>query len=113
MDLTSREIFGWSFHSKLEASIATKALAMAINQIKTTTGLLVHSNKGTQFTSDPFQKQLADNKLVQSMRRKGNCWDNAALENVFGTLKQELIRRVKYKTRLSAVQDIFQWTETW
>ena len=63
-DLTSRGILGWSFHSKLEASIAAKALAMAISKRKTTPGLLVHSNKETQFTSDAFQKQPADNTFV-------------------------------------------------
>ena len=113
MDLYSRRIVGWSFHSKLDASIATQALAMAINQRKTTPGLLVHSDRGTQFTSDAFQKKLADNKFVQSMSRKGDCWDNAAMESFFGTLKQELVHRVKYKTRRSAIQDIFQWIETW
>ena len=63
-DLTSRGILGWSFHSKLEASIATKALAIAIKQRKTTPGLLVDSNKETQFTSDTFQKHLADNTFI-------------------------------------------------
>jgi transposase InsO family protein len=86
---------------------------MAINQRKITPGLLVHSDRGTQFTSDAFQKTLVDNKFVQSMSRKGDCWDNAAMESFFGTLKQELAHLVKYKTRRSAIQDIFQWIETW
>ena len=113
MDLYSRRIVGWCFQSTLDASIATRALAMAIDQRKTTPGLLVHSDRGTQFTSDAFQKQLADNKFVQSMSRKGDCWDNAAMESFFGTLKQELVYRVTYKTRRSAIQDIFRWIETW
>jgi transposase InsO family protein len=69
MDLYSRRIVGWSFDSKLEASIATKALAMAINQCKSTPGLVVHSDRGTQFTSDAFQKKLANNQFVKSMSR--------------------------------------------
>ena len=99
MDLTSRRIVGWSFQSKLEASIATKALAMAINQRKTTPGLLVHSDRGSQFERDAFQKQLADNKFVQRLSRKVDCWHTAAMESFFGTLKQELVYRVTYKTR--------------
>ena len=113
MDLYSRRIVGWSFHNKLDASIVTRALVMAISQRNAKPGLLVHSDRGTQFASDVFQKQLADNKFVQSMSRKGDCWDNAAMESFFGTLKQELVHRVKYQTRRSAIQDIFQWIETW
>jgi transposase InsO family protein len=113
MDLYSRRIVGWCFQSKLDASIATKALSMAVTQRKVTPGLLVHSDRGSQFTSDAFQKQLADHQFVQSMSRKGDCWDNAAMESFFGTLKQELIHRVEYKTRRSAVRDIFQWIESW
>ena len=113
MDLYSRRIVGWSFHNKLDASIVTRALVMAISQRNARPGLLVHSDKGSQFASDVFQKQLADNKFVQSMSRKGDCWDNAAMESFFGTLKQELVHRVKYQTRRSAIQDIFQWIETW
>lgn len=75
------------FSQQTNASIATKALAMAIHQHKTTRGLLVYSDRGPQFTSDAFQKQLADNKFVQSMRRKGDYWNNAAMESFFGTLK--------------------------
>ena len=101
MDLYSRRIVGWCFQSTLDASIATRALAMAIDQRKTTPGLLVHSDRGTQFASDAFQKQLADNKFIQSMSRKGDCWDNAAMESFFGTLKQELVYRETYKTRRS------------
>ena len=71
---------------------------MAIGQRNARPGLLVHSDRGTQFASDVFQKQLADNKFVQSMSRKGDCWDNAAMESFFGTLKQELVHRVKYQT---------------
>ena len=70
---------GWCFQSKLDASIATKALAMAIDQRKTVLGPLVHSDRGMQFTIDAFQKQLADNKFVQSMSRIGDCLDNAAI----------------------------------
>jgi transposase InsO family protein len=113
LDLYSRRIVGWCFQSKLDASIATKALANAIHQRKATPGLLVHSDRGTQFTSDAFQKQLADNKFVQRLSRKGDCWDNAAMESFFGTFKQELVYRETYKTRRSAIQNIFQWIETW
>ena len=98
MDLYARRIVGWCFQSKLDASIATNALAMVIHQRKTTPGLLVHSDRGTQFTSDAFQKQLADNKFVQRLSRKGDCWHTAAMESFFGTLKQELVYRVTYET---------------
>ncbi len=113
MGLYSRRVVGWCFQSKLDASIGTRVLAMAIDQRKTTPGLLVHSDRGTQSTSDGFQKQLTNNKFVQSMNQKGDCCDNAAKESFFGILKQELLYRVTYKTRRSAIQDIFQGVETW
>jgi len=86
---------------------------MAIYQRKTTPEILVHSDRGTQFTSDAFQKHLADNKLIQWLNRKGNCCDNAAVKSFFGTLKHELVHRVTYKTQRATIQDIFQWFETW
>lgn len=98
MDLYSRRIVGWSSQCKLDALIATRALAMAIHQRKATPELLVHSDRGTQFTSDAVQKQLADNKFVQRLSRKGDCWDNAGMESFFGTLKPEMVYRVTYKT---------------
>ena len=113
MDLYSRRIAGWCFHNKLDASIVTRALAMAISQRNAKPGLLAHSDRATQFASHVFQKQLADNKVVQSMSRKGDCWNNAPMESFFGTMKQELVHRVKYQTRRSAIQDIFQWSDTW
>ena len=73
MDLYSRRIVGWSFHSKLEVSIAAQARTLAINQRKATHGLLEHSDRGTQFMSAAFQQKLTDNKFVQSMSLKGHC----------------------------------------
>jgi putative transposase len=69
LDLYSRRIVGWSFHSKLEASTATKALAMVIHQRKSTPGHVAHIDKGTYFTNDGFQKTLADNMFVQIVSR--------------------------------------------
>jgi len=98
MDLYARRIIGWSSQCKLDALVATRALAMAIHQRNTTPGLMVHSDRGTQFTSDAFQKQLADNKFGQRLSPIGDCWHTAAMESFFGTLKQELVYRVMYET---------------
>ncbi len=81
---------------------------MAMNQRKTTPWPLVHSDSGTHFTSDAFQEKLADNYFVQSLRMKGDYRDKVVIESFFGTLKQELAHRVKYKTRHSIIQCIVQ-----
>jgi len=73
--------------------------------------VLHHSDRGSQYTSEPFQRLLADQGLACSMSRTGNCWDNACVESFFGTLKRELIDHREYRTREEAQQDIFEYLE--
>lgn len=87
MDLYSQKIVGWSFRSRMDSHIKTRALVMAVPQRKGSSGVLVHRGRGLQVTRDVFQKQLADTTFVQSMSRIGDCWDNAAMERFLGTMK--------------------------
>ncbi len=91
------------------ASIVTDALTMAMFNRKPSSGLIVHSDRGSQYVSDTYQKILNDNNFVCSMSRKGNCWDNAPAESFFHTLKTELVHHEDYKTREEAKQSIFEY----
>jgi putative transposase len=72
---------------------------------------MVHSDRGSQYASDLYQKTIKDHGYICSMSRKGNCWDNAPSESFFHTLKTELIYHRRYQTRQQAKQDIFEYIE--
>ncbi len=111
MDLFSRRIVGWAMSEHIDASLVVSAMAMALSQRRPEVGLLHHSDRGSQYASDVFQKLLQDNSIVCSMSRKGDCWDNACMESFFGSLKTEWISAKKYKTRDEAEKDIFKYIE--
>ena len=73
---------------------------------------IIHSDRGSQYASEPFRKEIQKYGCKQSMSRKGNCWDNAVAESFFGTLKNELVYHEKYKTREQARLSIFDYIET-
>jgi putative transposase len=111
MDLYSRRIIGWAMSEHIDSDLVTSALQMAISQRKPQAGLLHHSDRGSQYASDNFQDLLADNGIVCSMSRKGNCWDNACMESFFGSLKAEWVRDKKYSSFTEAKKDIFKYVE--
>ena len=112
MDLYSRKIIGWSMHRRITQELVIQALYMAIKQRKPSIeGLLLHSDRGSQYASDCYQVLLARNGILCSMSCKGNCWDNAVMESFYRTLKVELIYQKKYETRIEAQRDIFEYIE--
>ena len=82
---------------------------MAVWQRRPNSGLIVHSERGSQYASKQYRNLLKSNEFVGSMSRKGNCWDNAVVENFFGSLKQERVQWRNYQTRHEAQQDILSY----
>lgn len=112
MDLHSRSIVGWSAGERITAGLVSKALDRALERRNPGKGLLLHSDRGSQYTSREYQTKLWHNGIIGSMSRKGNCWDNAPMESFFGALKTEWIYgRRKYSTREEARSDIFKYIE--
>ena len=91
LDLFSRKIVGWAMAPKMPAELACAALRMAIQQRQPAPGLIVHSDRGSQYASDLYQALLDQHGFVCSMSRKGNCWDNAVAERFFLNLKMERV----------------------
>jgi putative transposase len=111
MDLFSRRIVGWSMSSQMTAQLVIDALMTAIWRRGSVQALLHHSDQGSQYTSEPFQLLLKEHGITCSMSRSGNCWDNAAMESFFSTLKTERTRRTNYRTRDEARADVFDYIE--
>ena len=111
VDLFSRRVVGWSMSATMTAQLVTDALVMAIWRRGTPTTVLHHSDQGSQYTSESFQRLLADQGLSCSMSRSGNVWDNAARESFFSSLKTERTARNTYRTREQAKADVFDYIE--
>ena len=111
VDLFSRRVVGWSMSTAMTAQFVTDALVMAIWRRGKPDALLHHSDRGSQYTSEQFQKLLADHGVVCSMSRSGNVWDNAAMESFFSSLKTERTARKTYRTRDEAKADVFDYIE--
>lgn len=111
MDLGSRRIVGWSMSERIRAELVCDALKSAYWRRKPAAGLLMHTDRGSQYASDAHRKLLGDFEMIQSMSRRGNCWDNSAMESFFKTLKVELIYSQRYTTRAQARLDIVSWIE--
>jgi transposase InsO family protein len=111
MDLYSRRIVGWSMSNRLQESLVIDAMRMALFRRKIKSSLLLHSDRGSQYASDNFQKLLRENGINCSMSRKGNCWDNAAMESFFHSLKTECVTHENFKTRDEAKKIIFDYIE--
>ena len=111
IDLYSRKVVGWSMNSRMQTSLALNALLMAVWRRKPTNKVIIHSDQGSQFTSQEWREFLADHNLEASMSRRGNCYDNAVPESFCHLLKTERVRRKTYKTRKEARQDVFDYIE--
>ena len=111
VDLFSRRVVGWSMHATMTAQLVTDALVMAIWRRGNPEAVLHHSDRGSQYTSEPFLRLLADHGVTCSMSRAGNVWDNAAMESFFSSLKTERTAAKTYRTRDQARADVFDYIE--
>lgn len=106
LDLFSRKVVGWAMAPSMPASLVCDALRIAIQQRRPPPGLIVHSDRGSQYASDQYQALLAEHGFVCSMSRKGNCWDNAVTERFFLNLKMERVWQRNYANHAEAKCDI-------
>lgn len=111
VDLFSRQVVGWSINSRITKELVTGAFEMAIWRRRPEPGLIFHSDRGSQYCSNDFQKLLKASGAVSSMSRKGNCWDNAPAESFFASLKKDRIYYTSYITREEAKRDIVDYLE--
>jgi len=109
IDLYSRKVVGWSMSSRMKAQLVCDALTIALWQRRPASGLIHHSDRGSQYASKAFRHLLDAHEIKGSMSRKGDCWDNAVVESFFGTLKQERVHWRNYQTRSEAQQDILNY----
>jgi transposase InsO family protein len=115
LDLADRKVIGWSLSKSLKAIDTTiPAWKMAVNNRPVTQEMIFHSDRGVQYACTEFRELLGVNKnVIQSMSRKGNCWDNAVAESFFKNLKAEWTNREKYQTTQQAAISVFEYIETW
>ena len=111
IDLFSRRVVGWSMSAGMTAQLVADALLMAIWRRGKPNALLHHSDQGSQYTSEQFQRLMIDSGIVCSMSRSGNVWDNSAMESFFSSLKTERTARKTYRTRNEARADVFDYIE--
>jgi putative transposase len=111
VDLFSRRVVGWSMQSAMTTQLVLDALTMALWRRGKPTELLHHSDQGSQYTSEDFQRLLSAEGITCSMSRRGDCWDNSAVESFFASLKKERVNRKTYTTRDAARADIFDYIE--
>lgn len=111
VDLFSRRVVGWSMSATMTAQFVTDALVMAIWRRGQPDALLHHSDRGSQYTSEQFQRLMTDHGVTCSMSRAGNVWDNAVMESFFSSLKTERTARKTYRTRDDAKADVFDYIE--
>lgn len=111
LDLYSRRIVGWSMQTQMTAQLVTDALMMAVWRRGRPEALLHHSDRGSQYTSESFQRLLGELGITCSMSRSGNVWDNSAMESFFKSMKTERTDRKTYRTRAEAKADVFDYME--
>jgi putative transposase len=113
LDLGSRRCVGWAMRDTMEDELALSALRMARATRRPASGLIHHSDRGSQYTSGDYRAELATHGMVASMSGKGDCYDNAVAESFFSTLEFELLMKNDWHTREEARRAIFQYIETW
>lgn len=111
MDLFSRRIVGWAMDATITTQLTLQALRMALLTRQPPAGLLHHSDRGSQYASHEYRTLLDHHQIQVSMSRTGNCYDNAAIESFFATLKTELVHHHQYLTRSQAKSSIFAYIE--
>jgi len=111
LDLCSRAVVGWSMANHMRAELVNQALAMALCQRQPAAGLLMHTDRGSQYGADSYRQLLTQHAIQPSMSRKGNCWDNAVAESFFHTLKTELAYLEDFDTHEYAQTAVFEYIE--
>lgn len=111
LDLGTRRCVGWAMGDTLATSLPLAALEMALTHRQPSGGLVHHSDRGVQYASQAYRQRLAAAGVVPSMSRRGNCYDNAAMESFWSSLKRELVHRSRFATRQQARAAIFEWIE--
>jgi putative transposase len=110
-DLYSRKVVGWSMADNMESRLVVDALEMAVQRRLPGEGLVAHSDRGSQYASDHYQRLLGKHGIACSMSGVGQCWDNAPAESFFASLKKELTNHEDYQTRAEARASIFEYIE--
>jgi len=113
IDLFSRAVVGWDLSNSLERHSVIRALNKAVMRRRPDKGLMIHSDRGIQYASKDFRKCLKNHGFVQSMSRKGDCWDNAVAESFFHTLKTQLIHHVRFDSFEQAGRILFKYIEVY
>ena len=113
MDLYSRKVIGWAMSKRMKAGLVCDALSMALANRSYPKGVIMHTDRGSQYCSKQYQRLLKQHQLVCSMSGKGNCYDNAVCESFFHTLKTEHVHRFNYETREQAKQSVFWYIEAY
>ena len=111
LDLYSRRVVGWAMNKHIDQALTLRALGMAINACEPGPGLIHHTDRGSQYAANDYQKMLKARGITCSMSRKGNCWDNAVAESFFATLKVEFVHERLFHTRAQATREIFEYIE--
>jgi len=112
MDLYSGKVVGWAMDKQMTQNLVMDALKQAAGRARPPRGVILHSDRGVQYACKSYRNLLSRLGFVQSMSRKGNCWDNAPMESFFGTLKTELVYHEDYKARAEARLSIFDYIGT-
>ncbi len=112
LDLFSRKVIGWSMSKRMTKELAVDAMKMAINLRENFEGVIMHTDRGSQYCSKMFQKLLEAEGIRSSMSKKGDCYDNACSESFFHTLKVEAIHGEQFETRESMREVVFEYIET-
>jgi putative transposase len=113
LDLGSRRCVGWAMRETLEVELALSALRMAREARRPAPGLIVHSDRGSQYSAGVYRDELAAHGMVASMSAKGDCYDNAVAESFFSTLEFELLMKHDWQSKEEARRAIFRYIETW
>jgi transposase InsO family protein len=111
LDLYARRIVGWAMGERLKTDLTLDALHMALGRRRPAEGLIHHSDRGSQYTSKDYQALLSRHKILPSMSRAGNAYDNAPMESFFATLKSELVHHRRFETRAQAQAALFDYME--
>jgi putative transposase len=110
-DLYARRVVGWAMAEHQESRLVVDALAMAVQRRLPDEGLLAHSDRGSQYASEHYQRLLAKHGITCSMSRRADCWDNAPMESFFASLKKELVHDADFATRAEARAAVFEYIE--
>jgi putative transposase len=110
-DLYSRQIVGWSMSERMTSRLVVDALEMAVTRRLPGAGLVAHSDRGSQYASEHYQRLLDRHDITCSMSRRGDCWDNAPMESFFASLKKELVHHENYQSRAEARASVFEYIE--